>query len=525
MGKRKRLRQIKRDFGRVPDGHYFSGDMDSIRIYHDHRRGREPETFMLDDTTWEDLSMDRVFRRINGTLSTSGEQYLYHQLRTPAVTKEEYDSRDRLLRHLHSQENLRLRLQLILSKLGKRSAANTVEVFDPKSHGTGMLILAVCLVAALFASALLAFFIEPVIFAFLGLVVIVPLFHHRRMKQMERDFGTVAYAVDMVSAWRRIRKQVPEGEGAFSPAFYRAGEKTGILRFIGAGVAGDELLQVINSFLLLDIISYELTKNLLARLHDEIFVIHEGLGRIDAAVSVLSYRKSLREYCVPDMDFDGGRQISIKGLWHPLISDAVRNDADLDGPVLLTGSNASGKSTYLKAVMLCAVLAQSILTAPCGKYRAGVFHIYTSMAIRDNVVRGESYFIAEIKSLRRIFDAVDSGEAVLCAVDEILRGTNTVERVAASAELLRVLAGKGALCLAATHDIELCELLGGTYALYHFSERMEHGEIRFDFRLRPGPSRTRNAVGLLGVMGFPKALTENALRRIEAYEKTGNWKG
>lgn len=523
MGKRKRLRQIQRDFGRAPDQHYFSGDMESIRIYHDHRRQEEPETFMLDETTWEDLSMDLVFKRVNGTLSTSGEQYLYHQLRTPAVTQEEYESRRKLLEHLEEREALRLRLQLLLSKLGKRSAANTVEVFAPKEHGSGMLVLAVLLVLALLLSGLLAFVFEGVVFLFLALLVVVPFFHHRRMKRMERDFGTVAYTVDMVSAWRRIRKQVPEAEGAFSADFYRAGERAGVLRFIGAGVSNDELVQMWGSFLLLDIISYELTKNLLSRLHGEIFVIHEGLGRIDAAISVLSYRKSMQEYCIPDMGFDGERSVQIEGLWHPLISDAVRNDADLHSPLLLTGSNASGKSTFLKAVMLCAVLSQSILTAPCRRYRASARCIYTSMAIRDNVKQGDSYYIAEIKSLRRIFEAVDSGEPVFCAIDEVLRGTNTVERVAASAELLAALAKKGALCLAATHDIELCELLKGQYELCHFSEQIRDGEIQFDYLLQPGPSRTRNAVGLLGIMGFPKSLTENAYRRMETYEATGDW--
>lgn len=524
MGKRKQIRKIEKAFGAVPSQHYFSEDMDHIRIYHDHRRDTEPDVFMLDETTWEDLSMDLVFKRVNGTLSTSGEQYLYHQLRTPAVTVEEYESRKKLLEHLNTDDSLRLRLQLILSKLGKRSAANTVDVFSPKNHGIGMLLLSLFLVAALLVSAGLVLFVtEQAVFPFLALLIGISVFHLLRMKKIEQDFGTLAYSVAMISAWRKIRKQVPEQEGLFSQDFYRAGARAGILRLIGVGISGDELMQMVNTFFLLDIISYELTKSLLSRMRDEIFTIHEGLGRIDAAVSVLSYRKSLQDYCVPELDFSGRREVSIEGLWHPLISDAVRNDVDLHSPVLLTGSNASGKSTFLKAAMLCAVLSQSILTAPCRRYRAGAFHIYTSMAVRDNVQRGESYYIAEIKSLRRIFAAVDSGEAVFCAIDEVLRGTNTVERVAASCELLAVLAKKGALCLAATHDIELCELLRGRYALYHFSERISQEEILFDYRLRPGPSKTRNAIGLLGIMGFPQSLTKGALDRIGIYEETGNW--
>ncbi len=87
MGKRKILRRLERDFGRVPDVHYFTGDMENIASYYDYRRGNGPDDFLLDETTWYDLEMDDIFRRLNPGLTTSGEQYLYYMLRHPAVTK------------------------------------------------------------------------------------------------------------------------------------------------------------------------------------------------------------------------------------------------------------------------------------------------------------------------------------------------------------------------------------------------------------------------------------------------------
>lgn len=94
------------------------------------------------------------------------------------------------------------------------------------------------------------------------------------------------------------------------------------------------------------------------------------------------------------------------------------------------------------------------------------------MALSDDVLAGESYFITELKAFRRILTAVERGERVLCAIDEILRGTNTVERIAASSTLLRYLAGETAVCIAATHDIELCALLSDAYDMAHFERRL-----------------------------------------------------
>ena len=126
--------------------------------------------------------------------------------------------------------------------------------------------------------------------------------------------------------------------------------------------------------------------------------------------------------------------------------------------MLLTGSNASGKSTFLKTVALGAIMAQTINTCPADHYEACFFHICSSMALRDDLDSGESYYIVEIKSLKRILD--QAGQyPLLCFVDEVLRGTNTVERIAASTQILKSLGRKNLICFAATHDSELKELL------------------------------------------------------------------
>ena len=113
---------------------------------------------------------------------------------------------------------------------------------------------------------------------------------------------------------------------------------------------------------------------------------------------------------------------------------------------------------------------------------------------------------------------------VLCCIDEVLRGTNTVERIAASAEILRCFTQTKTLCFAATHDLELTGLLGDVYDNYHFGEEIEDGDVRFSYRLFEGPSTSCNAIALLGSLGYDKNLVEKARARADGFLKQGNWK-
>jgi DNA mismatch repair ATPase MutS len=285
------------------------------------------------------------------------------------------------------------------------------------------------------------------------------------------------------------------------------------------------LADLVNSVFMIDLITFESLKNKVWQNRDDIFVIHEQLGQLDTAIAVASYQKSLKVSCVPALDFSQDKAAFIRaaGMAHPLLSAPVPNDLNESGPVLITGSNASGKSTYIKTAALCAILAQTIGVVPAASYRASAFRIYSSMAISDDLAAGESYYIAEIRSLKRILDAADRGDRVFTVIDEVLRGTNTIERISASAEILTALYGRGVLCVAATHDIELCSLLDGKFTSAHFEEQVGETDMSFDYKVKPGPAVSRNAINLLKLMGFDEAIVARAHRRANAYTDTGVW--
>ncbi len=520
MQRHKLISQLKAAYGKRPDEEYFAEDMDGIRAYHEHRLGKGVDPFMVDDTTWRDLAMDDVFKRVNGTLSSSGEQVLYHMLRTPAVTPEAYETRRALISQMEEDANLRLSLQRIFARLGKRRAANSTQLYHPTRKAEPFLFLAPLLVGSIIGCFIGACFAQAFLLPLVVLIAAGAFYHELMTHQLANELLTVSYAVGMTQACKKVRRlSSPALRNLLTPLFEAERRARSIQRMGSvSNASGNDLAFLVNLVLQVDLLTYRRLKKKLALHEADIFIIHETLGTLDAAIAVASYRQSITGWCAPEIVFDETVEpfYAAVDMAHPLIEKSVTNSIEARRPMLITGSNASGKSTFLKGVVLNAILAQGLCTALCASYRATAFRIYTSMAISDNVFAGDSYFVAEIKSIKRIADAAARGERLLCAVDEVLRGTNTIERIAASSELLRTLAQGRTLCFAATHDLELCGLLAKEYRQGHFEERIEGNDVLFDFLLREGPATTRNAIRLLRMMGFDEAMVARAEARAAA---------
>ena len=295
----------------------------------------------------------------------------------------------------------------------------------------------------------------------------------------------------------------------------------------GGNASGDivgVLMDYVRMVFHVDLIKFNRMLKFLRDHVEDVDALIGTLGYLETTAAVWIFRQSLNNgWCVPE--FAEGERISLKEGYHPLLHEPVKNSITAERGVLLTGSNASGKSTFLKTVAVNAVLAQTVHTCAADGYSAPFFHVYSSMALRDDLDSGESYYIVEIKALKRILDAAAAGERpVLCFVDEVLRGTNTVERIAASTQILQSLGSAGIFCFAATHDIELTDLLGNDYDNYHFEEDVREGDIFFSYRLYSGKATTRNAIRLLELMGYDEEIIERASRQAEHFLALGEWK-
>jgi Mismatch repair ATPase (MutS family) len=537
MTKRKLKTRLTRAYGNEPLTHYHSGDMAQIRKYHDHVAARSEEN-LIDDITWNDLDMDNVFKKINLGMSSCGEAYLYHTLRKPAHDENDYNRRKSLVEIMESHPKERLETSVALSGLGCPRRADLAAPIDPPKNPMPRLILYTLLALVLAAVAVAVFFFPDLWKCAVGICAFNLILRERRMKKIQLDFENTAFTVSLICTLADVKKVgFGELDAHLEDAYASLDKLRNLAKFekIISARKGEimDTLDVIAGLLLIDMIVYELAKNKLSRHHGDIVAIFEAVGSAETAISVASYRKYLENnadyYCLePELTFGKGDSkfayIDAKNLVHPCMDESVANDAALTKSMLITGSNASGKSTYIRVTAICAILAQSIGTCTAETYRASAFRIFSSMVISDDLSGGDSYYIAEIKSLRRILRAADDGDTlpVLCVIDEVLRGTNTVERISASCEILLELAAN-ALCIAATHDIELCALTEGVYGMYHFSETVKDGKMSFDYKLKPGITATRNAIKLLSVMDFPPSVVDKANARAADYETKGVW--
>ncbi|MBQ8136818.1 MAG: hypothetical protein IJ174_05225 [Clostridia bacterium] len=525
--KKKLMKRFAADFGKAPEKDYDPGDLEHIRSFYDALQKNEPDRFHVDETTWKDLDLDSVYKRFNACQCAAGEQTLYAMLRTP-MDESAFREQQGLIHWIVAHPDLRLKLQLCLSSISNRRNINLTSIFQPKDPSPHWLILYL-LLGVLFVASFLAVAFLGVQFIWCPMIMLMTntLVHTIRRGHCEYEIDRVNYCVSLVLALHRLKKgNLPRLEQYLSSAYEHLHPLKPIIRSgpVMSAINGDSLQTALIVSLMIDLVAFEILKKQLAKYHEHFLAVHTGIGRIDASIAIASCRAQLPVVCEPQIAFDADRAyLHIKGMEHPLLTAPVPNDLQLERSMLITGSNASGKSTCLKSAMLCALLAQTLCLCTCKYYAASPFRLYTSLALSDNLLNGESYYIAEIRSLKRILDAARSEGYLFCAIDEVLRGTNTVERIAASAEILKALNQPGVLCLIATHDAELCALCDGEYQLAHFEETIQDQEIQFDYKLKPRSANTRNAILLLKLMGFEDGIVSAAFERAERFEKTGNW--
>jgi hypothetical protein len=210
-------------------------------------------------------------------------------------------------------------------------------------------------------------------------------------------------------------------------------------------------------------------------------------------------------------------------IGHPLIpySARVANPFTINQMgtiILVTGSNMSGKSTFLRTVgaNLCLAYAGSVVCAD--QLHVQPFRLFASMNVADSLNDGISFFYAEVRRLKALLDALLTGEPgdeqslpLFFLIDEIFRGTNNRERRVGSESYLRALAGKHGTGLISTHDLELVLLEKEIPQMqnYHFREDIEGERMVFDYRLLPGPSPTTNALRIMALAGLPVQPTGN----------------
>jgi len=223
----------------------------------------------------------------------------------------------------------------------------------------------------------------------------------------------------------------------------------------------------------------------------------DGLKEIFNAIGKLECILSLSTIGIDNEVYTlGNNNDYIKGisLYHPLVKNCVDNDFNLDGGVILTGSNMSGKTTFMRTLALCVTLNNANGLVPAYEFSAPKLDIYTSLRANDMLSEGISTFYAEILRMKKINQAIKEKKCLIL-VDEIFKGTNAIERISASNQVIDKLKLNNQLFIISTHDFELCD--NKNIINYHFNETYIDDKISFDYKIKEGKSDTKNAIYLL----------------------------
>ncbi len=493
----------------------------------------------VDDITASDIDLDKVYDLIDHSSCRVGANYLYSLLRRPVWKEEILRRRDAAVNAFTEDGAAMAKCSESLSAIGNRwkydlsDYMGTLDKADADSNAIHLF----CMALAFLAIVLIFVLPAAGFFAIIAVSVINLVLYFRRMSKIEPYCSTFSYLVRMIRNIPSLSRALPDSLSEYREKLLSLHSRLSpiaagyFLLSSGHDLTGSILdlpLDYIRLFFHADLIKFNQMLTASRERMEDIEELYCLTGFLDSMISISIFRKDLKTWCRPSFSQEGNCY-EASGLIHPLIGRCVSSDLTARRGVLITGSNASGKSTFLKSVALSVLMGQTICTVTADSLKISHFSICSSMSLEDSVIRGESYYMAEIRALKRMIDKLSGSPAgrrtpLLCLLDEALRGTNTIERIASASCIMKGLSDRGALCFAATHDAELVDILKNDYDSYYFPESFQNGQLRFPYTLTPGRSRSTDAIALLTVIGFEKQLTDRAKDLSVHFQEKGEWK-
>lgn len=481
--------------------------------YHAYRDHYNEQSF-IDDKTWSDLNMDTLFHKINFNFTAIGEMRLYATLR--GMFKVNQTS---LINMFKDNKVFRLNVSYILSKIGK----NVYPLFPDQMLPTKRnILLMFCPLLPFIGFAFIFLIPSKGILICLTFMILNAILSFKLKKSYDQDLKSIFYTANVIKQSQALSKI--ESTPAISVDFthFKASRRfSGLLARVESQDMASSIIMFIKLVFMIDYVLFHLIQRSYFKYQEEVMACYDYISILDNHYSIAMYQHTLTHYCNPKINHNMNG-LQMKSIIHPLLDEenAIANTIDISNHILLTGSNASGKSTFMKAVALNLILAQSIQTATAHSFIYQPGYVMTSMANADDVLSGDSYFMSELKSIRRLFNTHQCNK-IYCFIDEIFKGTNTTERIAASESVLSYLDNQKAYqVLAATHDVELSTLLENTYNNYHFNESIQENSIFFDYKIKPGKANTRNAIELLRITQFPIDIYQRAQQNIRKDRKS-----
>jgi hypothetical protein len=491
-------------------GKYFQSRINIDKYFH-----------LISDKVSIDLDLDGIFKKIDKTSSKIGQQYLYAKIRTIKNSISELDKFSKLVNFFINNEVERNLCIKRLSYLNSDNSYYFEELFNDDLI-TNKKIAKICIYLNItFVVFIILTVIQPIFF--LGLI---PLFC-ANMFLHYRNKGLVSFNLNKISEFSKtlnVAEKISKSNNFYHDHFENLKFLKPLLFFnkkinfflLENSLNNDILIPIWLFFEFLkvtfniEVILYNSLLNDINKYKTEMNDLFKFIGEIDASISVVGLQLSEINVCKPK--FIKGKYINVENLYHPLISECVLNSLELnEKSLLLTGSNMSGKTTFIRAFAINSIYSQSLNISFSKNYESPFLKIFSSIRTQDDIHKNKSFYLDEVLTIKDFIESINPEEAHLFILDEIFKGTNTLERIAIGKSVLSFLNRGNNFVFVSTHDLELADLLiNSDFDLYHFSEDVTNNSLTFNYKLKEGKLQTRNAIKILTIYEYPKEIIEEA---------------
>ncbi len=513
LGTKKRIKHLENIWGKEIERYR---NFDLIAFYHNYKKQNSNAKY-VDERTWADLNFNTIFSKLDRNISGTGQQFLYHILHKYEKNENILKSRIDLARVFQKNKTLRELIQLPLLNLtdtGVNFISNIIYGDFPKRPKYPfffyfMSYLAFFSIALSFYNS--SFFLLAIISGISNIII-----NKVYTDKFYENFIGLSNLNKLIIASNKIAKIKTECRveqldllKSKSKLLKKLNKKLG--RFVidksGLSEIAVAIIEYGNLLFLFDLRAYLRSVLIMEEHIDEIKNVFEAVGELDAIISFASYLEEVKNLSTPN--FISEKNILFNDMYHPIVDDAVPNSLTLEKSALIVGSNMAGKTTFIKTVGVNLILSQTIYLCHAKSISTHRFYIVSSIKREDNIENSKSYFFAEIEQIESFTKLAQQSDNCLFLIDEIFRGTNTIERLATATAVLEQLSEVN-VALVTTHDIELQFLLENKVDVFSFSEQVESERFYFDYKIVKGANTNGNAIKLLEIMNYPSTVTMRA---------------
>lgn len=490
-------------------------DLETSKLLFDFKEKKESDlSYTIDDDTWLDLDLDEFFKVVNRTVTPIGAQCLYDILRNPLLSQKELDTREKIITTFAENNTVREKIQIALTPLSKPYVKYLVFSLWTTLPIKPKYVFFFYLLSAI---AIWVFFLSVLGIIHLGFIFLtfflnsIIIFLHR--KKIAQFLSSFQYLAVLIKTSAKIQSLLSDDLPETSTNLrVNLKPSRSIAHKIFSLQQGDDnpIAAYFNINFLLQLTGFYSALEKIKTNIQNLRNLFEAVGYLDAMISIASYRKQFPNFTSPSLVTDSTK-FKVEEIFHPLLVNPIPNEFIFESKnCLVTGSNMSGKSTFLKTIGINSVIAQTFNMSMAKEYEVPFLKVISSIERSDDLISGKSYYMAEVESILRIVNASKTNNVHLFIVDEIFRGTNSVERTAASVEVLKYLVNGKDFTILATHDLQLTEMLNRNYRNYYFKEEMTENGLRFDYKLHNGIATSKNAIALLEYVGYPQSIVDGA---------------